>query len=231
MDKYDKAIEWLTDRARKVMQSANREARRFNHEWIGTEHVLLGLIRERSGVAGAALENLGVKRKKVRREIEKIVQPGTGLITMGKLPQTSAVKKLVELAREEARDLNHNYVGTEDLLLGLLRLSESVAGVVLVSLGFKLEDIRKEVLMLLEKYETAEEPSAEPESDLISMKSLEYRDQLLELFRGHLRRLALNRAAACNRSVVRKCDVKACAEDAFKATIEEMDLDSKPGVE
>ena len=141
--------ERFTDRARKVMQLANQEAQRFNHEYIGTEHVLLGLVKEGSGVAANVLKNLEVDLRRIRNEVEKIVQSGPDMVTMGKLPQTPRAKKVIEYAMEEARNLNHNYVGTEHLLLGLLRESEGVAAQVLMNLGLKLEDVREEVLNLL----------------------------------------------------------------------------------
>jgi ATP-dependent Clp protease ATP-binding subunit ClpC len=141
--------ERFTDRARKVMQLANQEAQRFNHEYIGTEHVLLGLVKEGSGVAANVLKRLDVDLRKIRLEVEKIVQSGPDMVTMGKLPQTPRAKKVIEYAMEEARNLNHNYVGTEHLLLGLLREQEGVAAQVLMNLGLKLEDVREEVLNLL----------------------------------------------------------------------------------
>ena len=119
--------ERFTDRARKVMQLANQEAQRFNHEYIGTEHVLLGLIKEGSGVAANVLKNLDVDLRKIRLEVEKLVQSGPDMVTMGKLPQTPRAKKVIEYSMEEARNLNHNYVGTEHILLGLLREQEGVA--------------------------------------------------------------------------------------------------------
>ena len=141
--------ERFTDRARKVMQLATQEAQRFNHEYIGTEHVLLGLVKEGSGVAANVLKRLDVDLRKIRLEVEKIVQSGPDMVTMGKLPQTPRAKKVIEYAMEEARNLNHNYVGTEHLLLGLLREQEGVAAQVLMNLGLKLEDVREEVLNLL----------------------------------------------------------------------------------
>src|SRR3979490_1745735 len=139
----------FTDRARKVMQLANQEAQRFNHEYIGTEHILLGLVKEGSGVADNVLKNLDIDLRKIRLEVEKIVQSGPDMGTMGKLPATPQVKSALEYAIEEARNLNHNYVGTEHLLLGLLREQEGVAAQVLMNLGLKLEDVREEVLNLL----------------------------------------------------------------------------------
>ncbi|MHC4123634.1 MAG: Clp protease N-terminal domain-containing protein, partial [Planctomycetota bacterium] len=142
-------FERFTDRARKVMALANQEAQRFNHEYIGTEHILLGLVKEGSGVGATVLKNLDVDIKKLRLEIEKLVKSGPDMVTMGKLPQTPRAKKVIEFAIEEARALNHNYVGTEHILLGLLRESEGIAAQVLMNLGLKLEDVRQEVLNLL----------------------------------------------------------------------------------
>jgi ATP-dependent Clp protease ATP-binding subunit ClpC len=142
-------FERFTDRARKVMALANQEAQRFNHEYIGTEHILLGLVKEGSGVGATVLKNLDVDIKKLRLEIEKLVKSGPDMVTMGKLPQTPRAKKVIEYAIEEARALNHNYVGTEHILLGLLRESEGIAAQVLMNLGLKLEDVRQEVLNLL----------------------------------------------------------------------------------
>ena len=142
-------FERFTDRARKVMALANQEAQRFNHEYIGTEHILLGLVKEGSGVGANVLKNLDVDLRKVRLEVEKLVKSGPDMVTMGKLPQTPRAKKVIEYAIEEARSLNHNYVGTEHLLLGLLREQDGVAAQVLMNLGLKLEDVREEVLNLL----------------------------------------------------------------------------------
>jgi ATP-dependent Clp protease ATP-binding subunit ClpC len=149
--------ERFTDRARKVMQLANQEAQRFNHEYIGTEHILLGLVKEGSGVAANVLKNLDIDLRKIRLEVEKIVQSGPDMVTMGKLPHTPRAKKVIEYSIEEARNLNHNYVGTEHLLLGLLREQEGVAAQVLMNLGLKLEDVREEVLNLLGHNPMAEE--------------------------------------------------------------------------
>ncbi|MBO0699405.1 MAG: NDP-hexose 4-ketoreductase, partial [Zavarzinella sp.] len=127
--------ERFTDRARKVMQLANQEAQRFHHEYIGTEHMLLGVIKEGSGVAANVLQNLGIDLRKVRSEVEKIVQTGPGgdQTVLGKLPHTPRAKKVIEYSIEEARSLNHNYVGTEHLLLGLLREQDGVAAQVLLN--------------------------------------------------------------------------------------------------
>ena len=153
-------FERFTDRARKVMALANQEAQRFNHEYIGTEHILLGLVKEGSGVGANVLKNLEVDLRKVRLEVEKLVKSGPEMVTMGKLPQTPRAKKVIEYAIEEARNLNHNYVGTEHLLLGLLREQDGVAAQVLMNLGLKLEDVREEVLNLLGAGIETEEPPA-----------------------------------------------------------------------
>src|SRR5262245_8666957 len=154
-------FERFTDRARKVMALANQEAQRFNHEYIGTEHILLGLVKEGSGVGANVLKNLDVDLRKVRLEVEKLVKSGPDMVTMGKLPQTPRAKKVIEYAIEEARNLNHNYVGTEHLLLGLLREHDGVAAQVLMNLGLKLEEVREEVLNLLGAgVETEEAPEA-----------------------------------------------------------------------
>src|SRR3989442_14503587 len=142
-------FERFTDRARKVMELANQEAQRFNHEYIGTEHILLGLVKEGSGVGANVLKNLDVDLRKVRLEVEKLVKSGPDMVTMGKLPQTPRAKKVIEYAIEEARNLNHNYVGTEHLLLGLLREHDGVAAQVLMNLDLKLEEVREEVHNLL----------------------------------------------------------------------------------
>jgi len=142
-------FERFTDRARKIMALANQEAQRFNHEYIGTEHILLGLVKEGSGVGANVLKNLDVDIKKLRLEVEKLVKSGPDMVTMGKLPHTPRAKKVIEYAIEEARSLNHNYIGTEHILLGLLRETEGIAAQVLMNIGLKLEDVRQEVLNLL----------------------------------------------------------------------------------
>ncbi len=142
-------FERFTDRARKVMALANREAQNFNHEYIGTEHILLGLVTENSGVGAQVLKNLGVDAKLLRQEVEKLVKSGPDMVLFGKLPQTPRAKKVIEFAIEEARALNHTYVGTEHMLLGLLREGEGVAAQVLTNLGLELETVRQEVLNLL----------------------------------------------------------------------------------
>jgi len=145
--------ERFTDRARKVMQLANQEAQRFNHAYIGTEHILLGLVKEGSkegsGVAARVLKNLDINLRRILLEVEKIIQPGPDVVPMGKLPQTPRAKKVIEYSIEEARSLNCNYVGTEHLLLGLVREEGGVAAQVLINLGLSLTEIRAEILQLV----------------------------------------------------------------------------------
>jgi len=165
-------FERFTDRARKVMALANQEAQRFNHEYIGTEHILLGLVKEGSGVGATVLKNLDIDLRKVRLEVEKLVKSGPDMVTMGKLPQTPRAKKVIEYAIEEARNLGHNYVGTEHLLLGLLREKDGVAAQVLMNLGLRLEEVREEVLNLLGAgVESEGGPSGEAKGEAKSGKS------------------------------------------------------------
>lgn len=142
----------FTDRARKVMQLAAREAERFHHEYIGIEHILLGLVKQGRGVAANVLKSLDIDLRKIRLEIEKIVQhgPGSEQVVLDRLPLTPWAEKVIESAIDEARKFNHNYVGTEHLLLGMLREEEGVASQVLLHLGLNFEDGRREVLTLLE---------------------------------------------------------------------------------
>ncbi|NQU95975.1 MAG: ATP-dependent Clp protease ATP-binding subunit [Candidatus Omnitrophica bacterium] len=139
----------FTERARKVILLAKEEAKRFNHDYIGTEHILLGLVREGEGVAAAVLASLGLSADKIRFEVEKLVQPGPATIVSGDIPFTPKAKKVIELAMEEARSLGHNYIGTEHLLLGLIREGEGVASQVLMNLGLELDKVRMEVMNLL----------------------------------------------------------------------------------
>ena len=137
----------FTDRARKVMGLARQEAQRLGHDYIGTEHVLLGLIQEGNGVASDVLKSLDIDLKKIRQEVEKLVSPGNTMVTMGQLPFTPRAKKVLELALEEAQNLGHNYIGTEHLLLGLIRENEGIAAQVLMNLNVKLEVLdRKSVV-------------------------------------------------------------------------------------
>jgi len=139
----------FTERARKVILYAKEEAKRFNHDYIGTEHLLLGLIREGEGVAAAVLQKLGLDLETIRIEVEKLVQPGPQTQVLGDIPFTPRSKKALELSAEEARALGHNYIGTEHLLLGLVKEGEGMAYRVLLNLGLDLARLRTEVMELL----------------------------------------------------------------------------------
>ncbi len=139
----------FTERARKVIILAKEEAKRFNHDYIGTEHILLGLIKEGESVAAAVLQNLGLSLDTIRLEVEKLVQFGPSTIVSGDIPFTPKAKKVIELAMDEARRLGHNYIGTEHLLLGLIKEGEGVASHVLMNVGLDLNKVRSEVIKLL----------------------------------------------------------------------------------
>ncbi len=144
VDRFDK----FTDRARKVLTLAQDEAQRFNHNYIGTEHLLLGLVREGDGVAARVLENMGVELPKVRTAVEFIIGRGDRPV-VGEVGLTPRAKRVIELAIDEARRLGHNYIGTEHLLLGLVREGEGIAAGVLESLGVNLDKVRHEVIRVL----------------------------------------------------------------------------------
>jgi len=143
-DRFDK----FTERARKVLSLAQEEAQRFQHNYIGTEHLLLGLVREGEGVAAKVLSNLGVDLNKVRSAVEDIIGRGDRIVT-GEIGLTPRAKKVIELAVDEARRLNHHYIGTEHLLLGLVREGEGIAAGVLESLGVNLEKVRTQTIQVL----------------------------------------------------------------------------------
>ncbi len=143
-DRFDK----FTERARRVLTLAQEEAQRFNHNYIGTEHLLLGLVREGDGVAAKVLANLGVELNKVRSAVEFIIGRGDRAV-MGEIGLTPRAKKVIELAVDEARRLNHHYIGTEHVLLGLVREGEGIAAGVLESLGVNLERVRAETTRIL----------------------------------------------------------------------------------
>jgi hypothetical protein len=145
----------FTDAAKKVMSYARHEAMQLHHEYIGTEHLLLGLVRENSGVAANVLQNRNIDLEKIRHEVEQIVKPGPSMASMSQLPFTPRAKKVLELSMEEASQLRHNYLGTEHLLLGLIRENEGIAAQVMMNLGVKLEEVREDVLEFL-----GEQPAA-----------------------------------------------------------------------
>jgi uncharacterized damage-inducible protein DinB len=138
----------FTERARKVLQLAQEEAQRFDHNYIGTEHILLGLVREGDGVAARVLKNLGIELHKVRSAVEFIIGRGDRTV-IGDIGLTPRAKRVIELAVDEARRLNHHYIGTEHLLLGLVREGEGIAAGVLESLGVSLEKVRRAVIEVL----------------------------------------------------------------------------------
>lgn len=141
--------ERFTDRTRKVMKFADQEAHRLNHLHLEPEHILLGLIKEGGGVAACALKHLGVDLDLVRSRIEKVVSSGADKVSVKKRRQTARTKRVIECAMEEVRFLSHTYVGTEHLLLGMLREQENMAAQVLANVGLTLETVRREVVMLL----------------------------------------------------------------------------------
>jgi ATP-dependent Clp protease ATP-binding subunit ClpA len=144
-------FERFTDRARRVVVLAQEEARMLNHNYIGTEHILLGLIHEGEGVAAKALESLGISLDAVRGQVEEIIGQGQAAPT-GHIPFTPRAKKVLELSLREALQLGHNYIGTEHILLGLIREGEGVAAQVLQKLGADLNRVRAEVVQLLQGY-------------------------------------------------------------------------------
>ncbi|HEY7126500.1 MAG TPA: Clp protease N-terminal domain-containing protein [Ktedonobacterales bacterium] len=145
-DRFDR----FTERARKVLSLAQEEAQRFNHNYIGTEHLLLGLVREGEGVAARVLAELGVELQAVRQKVEEIIGRGDRIV-LGEIGLTPRAKKVIELAVDEARRLNHHFIGTEHLLLGLMREGEGVAAGVLESLGVNLEKVRTQTILVLSR--------------------------------------------------------------------------------
>jgi hypothetical protein len=161
-------FERFTNRARRVVVLAQEEARVLNHNYIGTEHLLLGLIHEGEGVAAGALESLGVSLEAVRGEVEEFIGEGTEAPT-GHIPFTPRAKRVIELSLREARQLRHNYVGTEHILLGLVREGQGVAAKVLVKLGADLPRVRQEVVQLLAgRKAEAEEVEEDLEAEIVT---------------------------------------------------------------
>ncbi|MHB8647430.1 MAG: ATP-dependent Clp protease ATP-binding subunit, partial [Thermomicrobiales bacterium] len=164
-DKFEK----FTERARKVFSLAQEEAQRFNHNYIGTEHLLLGLVREGDGIAARVLANLGVQLPKVRSAVEFIIGRGDGLV-VGDPGLTPRAKKVIELAMDEARRLNNHYIGTEHLLLGLVREGEGIAAGVLESLGVSLEKVRQQVMQVVSQsssYQQSKQQTKTPYMDAL----------------------------------------------------------------
>ena len=164
-------FERFTDRARRVVVLAQEEARMLNHNYIGTEHILLGLIHEGEGVAAKALESLGISLEAVRQQVEEIIGQGQQAPS-GHIPFTPRAKKVLELSLREALQLGHNYIGTEHILLGLIREGEGVAAQVLVKLGADLNRVRQQVNQLLHGYQGKEPAAAGAPPEAASSTSL-----------------------------------------------------------
>ncbi|MDA8368740.1 MAG: ATP-dependent Clp protease ATP-binding subunit [Nocardiopsaceae bacterium] len=164
-------FERFTDRARRVVVLAQEEARMLNHNYIGTEHILLGLIHEGEGVAAKALESLGISLEAVRQQVEEIIGQGQQAPS-GHIPFTPRAKKVLELSLREALQLGHNYIGTEHILLGLIREGEGVAAQVLVKLGADLNRVRQQVIQLLHGYQGKEPQAAGASSESTPSTSL-----------------------------------------------------------
>jgi ATP-dependent Clp protease ATP-binding subunit ClpC len=154
-------FERFTDRTRRVVVLAQEEARMLNHNYIGTEHILLGLIREGDGYAARTLESLGISLDAVRQQVEEIIGRGQQAPS-GHIPFTPRAKKVLELSLRESLQLGHNYIGTEHILLGLLREGDGVAAQVLVRLGADLNRVRQQVIQLLHGYQGQDVESAGP---------------------------------------------------------------------
>src|SRR5919197_6104267 len=157
-------FERFTDRARRVVVLAQEESRMLNHDYIGTEHILLGLIHEGEGIAAQAIESLEISLGAVRREIEDVIGRGQAAPT-GHIPFTPRAKKVLELSLREALQLKHNYIGTEHILLGVLREGEGVAAQVLVKLGARLDEVRQRVIGLLSGAEVMGTKKTTPAAD------------------------------------------------------------------
>src|SRR6188508_2467149 len=189
-------FERFTDRARRVVVLAQEEARMLNHNYIGTEHILLGLIHEGEGVAAKALESLGISLEAVREQVQEIIGQGQQAPT-GHIPFTPRAKKVLELSLREALQLGHNYIGTEHILLGLIREGEGVAAQVLVKLGADLSRVRQQVIQLLSGYQTGQEKPGEPQAAAAGAGSAGEKDpsdkgnsQILDQFGRNLTQLA-----------------------------------------
>src|SRR6476469_3398938 len=171
-DRFEK----FTERARKVLTLAQEEAQRFNHNYIGTEHLLLGLVREGDGVAARVLNNLGVELHKVRSAVEFIIGRGDRAV-MGEIGLTPRAKKVIELAVDEARRLNHHYIGTEHLLLGLVREGEGIAAGVLESLGVSLEKVRQQVIQVLNQSTYSTQPKQSSATPFVDAMGVDLTEQ------------------------------------------------------
>jgi ATP-dependent Clp protease ATP-binding subunit ClpC len=180
----------FTDRAKKVMNLARQEAQALNHEYLGTEHILLGLVQEGNGVAANVLRQMNIDLTKIRTEVEKLVKSGPSMVQMGQLPFTPRAKKVLELSMEEASNLGHNYIGTEHLLLGLIKENEGIAAKVLTNLGVKLDEVREEVLEFLGAESSEEEEEEAPAENPVGQPTGKSKTPALDAFGRDLTELA-----------------------------------------
>lgn len=186
--------EHFTDRARKVMQLANQEAQRFNHEYVATEHVLIALCKEGFGVAACVLDKLHVDLHSVRVIVKQLVKPGPEMVTMGKLPLTPHVKRAIDNAIVEARNLEHKYICTEHLLLGLVEVPEGIACQVLLKMGLTPIIIREAVLELLR---LEPEPVTVEELDETIINAIQLRDTQLATLKEWCERMTAAVTKCC----------------------------------
>jgi ATP-dependent Clp protease ATP-binding subunit ClpA len=176
-------FERFTNRARRVVVLAQEEARMLSHDYIGTEHLLLGLVHEGTGVAAQALESLGITQQAVRHQVEEIIGRGHQDPRGGHIPFTPQAKKALELSLREALQIGHNYIGTEHILLGLIREGEGPAAQVLVNLGADLDTVRQQVIELLQGYQSQGQPGMGPErSGHAGRRKRKLQSQLLDRF-------------------------------------------------
>lgn len=185
----------FTDRARRVMQLANQEAQRLSDECVTCGHVLIGMVKEGGGIGAIVLRNAGVELRKLRVELEKLAKPGQKTVAMGRLSQTPAVKRAIDYAIEEARNLNHKYVGTEHLLLGLTRDGTLDSMIILAALGIDTRDLRKAIV---DRLQCVTSGSVDSEGDAV-------RDALLRMV-GKIREetAAMEKAIVLNNAVVKR---------------------------
>ncbi len=218
----------FTDRARKVMAMARKEAQKFNHDFIGTEHILLGLVQEGSGVAATVLKNLDVDSGKIRAEIEKQVQSGHAMHQMTQLPFTPRAKRVLELCQEAAKELRHNYIGTEHLLLGLIREEQGLAASVLKELGLVLEEVRAEVLEILGADPGEVEMEFDQESKSLGQKSRNSKTPALDSFGRDLAEMA--RSGALDPVIGREEEIERVMQVLARRTKNNPVLLGEPGV-
>lgn len=196
----------FTDRARRVMEIANLEAQRYNHEYVGSEHMLLGMIKESSGVACHVLRHFGMDLKTIRTEIERVSSPGPETVVLAKHPLVPRVKNIIYYAFEESLKLGHKYVGTEHLLLGLLRELDCLGAQVIKCLGTELDDMRQYILDVLGKPKESQPPEPErlvqapplPQPTQFSVQFPDNPSALERALEKALRRLA---ALPCNMDI------------------------------